>query len=231
VKDRTDKKYVVKIYEAQWDDKHNESVKPFFAQLKRECQRGNCGSGEDGNDPLFSYYVFGTADGLSAALNHKLDVGLDGRLKIGYFGVHGQENQIQPLIPINRVKFRNIMIKTTNFDGLYFGACDFVNLKTAESLLNNISTLKWVAGFAKWTPWLEGMMCDIMFFRLLFSGRFRRPARTNTKWDVMIKPEDAARNLYQVFPMAVDLKFSLFYRSSSGVIKSTLEEYKEVNLV
>jgi len=226
MKNRSDKKYVVKIYEAQWDDKHSESVKPFFAQLKRECAQD-----DDGNDPLFSYYVFGTADGLAAALNYKLDVGLDGRLKIGYFGVHGHADKIQPLIPINRVKLRNILIKTTNFDGLYFGACDFVNSKTAESLLNNISTLKWIAGFAKWTPWLEGTICDTLFFRLLLSGRFRRPSHTNTRWDVMTKPEDAARNLYQVYPMAIDLKFSLFYRSPSGIIKSTLEEYKEVNLL
>jgi hypothetical protein len=226
MKNRTDKKYVVKIYEAQWDDKHSESVKPFFAQLKRECLDDG-----DGNDPLFSYYVFGTAGSLSAALNYKQDLGIDGRLKIGYFAVHGQADSIQALNSINRVKLRNILIKTTSFDGLYFGACDFANRKTAESLLNNISSLKWLAGFAKWTPWLEGTICDTLFFRLLLSGRFRRPSHTNTKWEVMTKPEDAAFHLYQVFPMAVDLKFSLFYRGQNGTIKSTLEEYKEVNLL
>jgi hypothetical protein len=216
MKNRVDKNYVIKVYESQWDNKHAESVKPFFEQLQRECFEDN-----DGNDPLFSYYVFGVAEGLSAALNYKLDVGLDNRLKVGYFGVHGQKDKLQALHNINRVKLRNILIKTTNFDGLYFGACDFANQKTAEMLLNNISTLKWVAGFSKWTPWLEGTICDIMFFRLLLSGRFRRPSHTNTKWDIMTKPEDAAMNLYEVFPMSIDLKFSLFYRGQDGSIRST----------
>jgi hypothetical protein len=219
MKDRTEAKYVIKLYEAQWDSKHEESVKPFFVQLQRELD-----SDESGHDALFSYYVFQTSEGIEAALNYKLDVGLDARLKIGYFGVHAEKDKLQALRPINRVRLRNILIKTTNFDGLYFGACDFANRKTAEMLLNNISTLKWVAGFSKWTPWLEGTLCDIMFFRLLLSGRFRRPSHTNTKWDIMTKPEDAARNLYEVFPMAVDLKFSLFYRGGDGRILSTREE-------
>jgi len=218
MKNRAEAKYVIKLYEAQWDKLHNESVKPFFRELKRELDED-----QSGHDALFSYYVFGTAEGLSAALNYKLDVGLDARLKVGYFAVHGQKDKLQALNDINRVKLRNILIKTTNFDGLYFGACDFVNRKTAEMLLNNISTLKWVAGFSKWTPWLEGTLCDIMFFRLLLSGRFRRPARTNTKWDIMGRPEDAARALYEVFPMAVDLKFSLFYRGPNNIL-STREE-------
>jgi len=215
MKNRTDTRYVIKLYEAQWDRLHEESVKPFFIQLKRELDQD-----ESGHDALFSYYVFGTAEGLQAALNYKLDIGLDNRLKIGYFGVHGQEDKLQALNPINRVKLRNILIKTTNFDGLYFGACDFINHKTAKMLLDNISTLKWVAGFSKWTPWLEGTLCDIMFFRLLLSGRFRRPSHTNTKWDIISRPEDAAKNLYEVFPMAVDLKFSLFYRGQDGIIST-----------
>jgi len=222
MKNRAEVKYVLKLYEAQWDKLHEESVKPFFAQLKRELDQD-----QSGHDALFSYYVFGTAEGLSAALNYKLDVGLDARLKIGYFGVHGEKDKLQALNNINRVKLRNILIKTTNFDGLYFGACDFANRKTAEMLLNNISTLKWVAGFSKWTPWLEGTLCDIMFFRLLLSGRFRRPSRTNTKWEIMTKPEEAAKALYEAFPIAIDLKFSLFYRGVNGTINSTLDEWSD----
>jgi len=220
---KRDVNYVVKIYEAQWDKLHEESVKPFFAQLKRECE-----SWEEDHDPLFSYYVFGTAQGLAAALNYKLDVGLNGRLKIGYIGVHGEPNKLLPLVDISRTKLRNILINTTNFDGFYFGVCDFANRKTAESLLNNISPLKWVAGYSKWTPWLEGTICDILFFRLLFSGRFRRPGDRNTKWDIITRPEDAARNLYEIFPMAAELKWSVFYRTSDG-IASTLEEWENNN--
>ena len=220
MKRRHDACYVIKIYEAQWDRLHDESVKPFFAQLQRECDNW-----EEGHDPLFSYYVFGTAQGLEAALNYKLDIGLDGRLKIGYFSVHGEPNKLLALNKINRIKLRNILINTTNFDGLYFGACDFANRKTAESLLDNISPTKWVAGYAQWTPWLEGTICDILFFRLLLSGRFRRPSVRNTRWDIISRPEDAARQLYEIFPMAAELKWSLFYRTSYGVT-STLEEWE-----
>jgi len=219
MKKRETAKYVIKIYEAQWDQLHEESVKPFFAQLKRECD-----GWEEGHNPLFSYYVFGTAEGLEAALNYKLDVGLNGRLKIGYFSSHGEPNRLLALGDINRVKLRNILINTTNFDGFFFGACDFLNRSTAESLLENMSPLKWVAGYSKWTPWLEGTICDILFFRLLFSGRFRRPGNKNTRWEMLTRPEDAARHLYEVFPLALDLKWSLFYRTSYG-IASTLEEW------
>jgi hypothetical protein len=220
MKRREEARYIIKIYEAQWDKLHDESVKPFFAQLKRECEKR-----EEEHDPLFSYYVFGTAQGLEAALNYKLDVGLDGRLKIGYFSVHGEPEYIKALNKINRVKLRNILIETTNFDGFYFGTCDFANRKTAEVLLDNISPLKWVAGYAKWTPWLEGTICDILFFKLLLTGRFRRPGDRNTRWDIITRPEDAARNLYEIFPMAAELKWSLFYRNSYG-IASTLEEWE-----
>lgn len=218
MKRRQDARYVIKVYEAQWDKLHSETVKPFFKQLKRECD-----AYEEGHDPLFSYYVFGTAGGLRAALNYKLDTGLDGRLKIGYFSVHGEPHRLLALDNITRTRFRNIIIETTNFDGLFFGACDFANRKTAKALLDNISPLKWVAGYAQWTPWLESTICDIMFFRLLLSGRFRRPAEKNTRWDIINRPEDAARELYRIFPMAAELKFSLFYRTSYG-IASTLEE-------
>lgn len=220
MKNRSEAKYVIKLYEAQWDKLHEESVKPFFIQLKRELDED-----ESGHDAMFSYYVFGTADGLKASLNYKLDVGSESRLKIGYFGLHGKHDQLQALENINRVKLRNILIKTSNFDGIFFGACDFVNEKTASLLLNSLPALKWVAGYSQWTPWLEGTFCDIMFFRLLLSGRFRRPSTRNTKWDIMSKPEDAAKTLYEVFPMAVDLKFSLFYRGQFG-INSTLEDWQ-----
>lgn len=44
--------YAIKVFEAQWDNLHDESVKPFFAQLKRETQsmRGAEGSGERVSD-------------------------------------------------------------------------------------------------------------------------------------------------------------------------------------
>jgi hypothetical protein len=221
MKNRTDKKYIIKVYEAQWDKWHWESVRPFFDELKIELEREG-----SGHDPLFSYYVFGTAEGLSAALNYGPDIGVDGRLKIGYFAVHGRKDRIQALKDISRVKLKNILINTYNFDGLYFGTCDFLNRKTAELFLNDMSPLKWIAGFSCWTPFLEGTICDILFFRLLFSGRFRRPGVRNTRWDAIANPEDAARQLYEIYPLAAELKFSLFYRTPSG-IKSTLEDLSE----
>ena len=217
MKDREGKKYIIKVFESQWDDQHEESVKPFFQQLKREVL-------DEGHDALYTYYVFTGAESLQSALNYKLDARVDGRLKIGYLGVHGQKDKIQALHDIGRVKLRNMLFQTSAFDGLYFGACDFVNRKTAELMLNTMSTLKWIAGYSNWVPWTEGTICDILFFKLLMSGRFTRP-KTNARWDIIKKPEDAAMTLYNTFPMSLDLKFSLFYRSPDGSIRSTREDY------
>jgi hypothetical protein len=220
MKNRSEAKYIIKLYEAQWDQQHDESVKPFFKQLKRETDEDDLG-----HDALFSYYVFAGAESLLEALNYKQDVGSDGRFKIGYFAVHGQHDNLQALSTIGKLKLRNILVKTSNFDGLFFGACDFVNRKTATLLLDSISSLKWVAGYEKWTPWLEGTISDIMFFRLLFAGRFKRPAKRNTRWEKIHKPEDAAKMLYEMYPISTDLKFSLYYRGPNG-INSTLDEWE-----
>jgi hypothetical protein len=74
-------------------------------------------------------------------------------------------------------------------------------------------------------PWLESMLCDLMFFRLLLTGRFTRP-EVNARWAPMRKPEEAAMVLYECFPQSVDLRFSLFYRTAGG-IRSTLEQHEE----
>jgi len=215
MKNRDGQKYIIKLYESQWDQTHEESVKPFFQQLKREIEFL-------GHDGLFSYYVFSGSESLKSALNYKLDTGAKGRLKIGYFAVHGEKDKIRALHDIGRVKLRNILISASSFDGLYFGACDFVNRKTAELLLHGIPSLKWVAGYSNWCPWLESTLCDIMFFKMLTSGRFVRP-KTRAGTITLAKPEDVAMQLYDTFCMASDLKFSLFYRGNNGII-STLEE-------
>ncbi len=112
---------------------------------------------------------------------------------------------------------------TATHAGLYRGAGDFGNRNTAEVLLGGSPYLKWVAGYENWTPWLEGMLCDLMFFRMLLSGRFVRPG-SRARWDPYGRPEDVAREVYGLFPTAVDLRFSLFYRSRERVC-STLEEH------
>lgn len=218
MKNREGHKYLIKLYEAQWDQNHDESVKPFFKQLHREVAYL-------GHDGIFSYYVFSGSESLQAALTYKLDTGSKGRFKIGYFAVHGEKDKIRALHDIGRVKLRNMLISASSFDGLYFGACDFVNRKTAELLLNSIPSLKWIAGYSNWCPWLESTICDIMFFKMLMTGRFIRPkSRAGTRY--LDKPEDVAMEMYETFPMALDLKFSLFYRNNNGVL-STFEEYEK----
>jgi hypothetical protein len=80
-----------------------------------------------------------------------------------------------------------------------------------------------VAGYANWTPWLESMVCDLMFFRLLLTGRFWR-GEVNARWEQLHTPE-AALALYEDSPPAVDLRFSLFYRAA-GRIRSTFEDHE-----
>jgi hypothetical protein len=61
-----------------------------------------------------------------------------------------------------------------------------------------------------------------MFFRLLLSGRFIRP-NTKARWDPFSRPEEVAQRMYELFPPALELRFSLYYRTRERVC-STLEE-------
>lgn len=226
MRERNGVRYIIKVFEAQWDQLHSETVKPFFEQLKRDANetymRSN-GVRHDlpGHDALFSYIVFQNAEGLKDAL-YRYDHGVDQRRKIAYFSCHGQRGSISAVKDISRRRLKNILSPLTSYDGLYFGACDFVNRKTAEVLLGGAQST-WVAGYESWTPWLEGMLCDMMFFRLLLSGRFVRP-KTNARWDPIKRPDEVARRLYDQFPQAIDLRFSLFYRKPDRIC-STLEEH------
>ena len=180
MRERNGVRYIIKVFEAQWDQLHDETVKPFFGQLKRDAnetymRRNGAHHDTPGHDALFSYVVFQNAEGLKDAL-YRIDQGVDQRRKIAYFACHGKRGVISAVQDISRRRLKNILAPLTSYDGLYFGACDFVNRKTAEVLLGGAQST-WVAGYESWTPWLEGMLCDMMFFRLLLSGRFVRPRR------------------------------------------------------
>jgi hypothetical protein len=229
MRERNGFRYIIKVFEAQWDRLHDETVKPFFEQLKRDTEetysrRNASRRDRPGHDALFSYIVFQNAEGLRAALNGH-DQGADNRAKIAYFACHGKRGAISAVHDISRTRLKNILAPLTSYDGLYFGACDFVNRKTAEVLLGGTPHMKWIAGYENWTPWLEGMLGDLMFFRLLLSGRFIRP-KTKARWEPFSRPEDVARKMYELFPPSLDLRFSLFYRSRERVC-STLEEHLE----
>ncbi|MHB1011413.1 MAG: hypothetical protein ACYC37_00685 [Desulfobacteria bacterium] len=226
MRERNGVRYIIKVFEAQWDKLHDETVKPFFGQLKRDAnetymRRNGVHHDLPGHDALFSYVVFQNAEGLKDAL-YRHDQGADQRRKIAYFACHGRRGVISAVQDISRRRLKNILAPLTSYDGLYFGACDFVNRKTAEVLLGGAQST-WIAGYESWTPWLEGMLCDMMFFRLLLSGRFVRP-KTNARWEPIKRPDEVARRLYEQFPQAVDLRFSLYYRKPDRIC-STLEEH------
>ncbi len=219
--------YAIKVFEAQWDNLHEVSVRPFFEQLKHDTQnldarrRGKPRKGL-GHNALFSYRIFENAEGLKDVLD-LYHHGIGRRAKIAYFACHGGPKEICAIQDISRTQLKNIL-RHRSYDGLFFGACDFVNSETATQLLDAAPSCKWVAGYDKWIPWLESMVCDLMFFRLLLSGRFMRPA-VNARWDPIETPQEAAMTLYEDFPVAGDLGFSLFYRTRAG-IRSTLEAYE-----
>ncbi len=220
-------RYIIKVFEAQWDQHHEETVKPFFEQLKRDTEdtyarRNGYRRTRPGHDALFSYVVFQNAEGLRDALSRP-DQGVDSRAKIAYLACHGERGKISAVRDISRTKLKNIIAPLSSYDGIFFGACDFVDRRTAEVLLEHSPHLRWVAGYANWIPWLEGMLCDLIFFRMLLSGRFVRP-RTNARWDPIFRPEDAAYRVYEEYPLAIDLRFSLFCRTREGV-GSTLERH------
>jgi len=227
VRSREGYRYIIKVFEAQWDHLHEETVKPFFEQLKRDTEdtyarRNGYRRSRPGHDALFRYVVFQNAEGLRDALSRP-DQGVDNRAKIAYLGCHGERGKISAVRDISRTKLKNIIAPLSSYDGIFFGACDFVTRRTAEVLLDNSPHLRWVAGYAHWIPWLEGMICDLLFFRMLLSGRFVRP-RTNARWAPISRPEDAASRVYDEYPLAIDLRFSLFYRNREGVA-STLERH------
>src|SRR5512139_3271950 len=219
MRERNGFRYIIKVFEAQWDQLHDETVKPFFGQLKRDTnetymRRSGVHHDMNGHDALFSYVVFQNAEGLRDAL-YRYDQGADQRRKIAYFACHGKRGVISAVQDISRRRLKNILAPLTSYDGLYFGACDFVNRRTAEVLLGGARST-WIAGYESWTPWLEGMLCDLMFFRLLLSGRFVRP-NTNARWETISRPEDVAMRMYEEFPPARDLRFSLFYRTRDRI--------------
>ena len=37
MRERNGVRYIIKVFEAQWDQLHDETVKPFFGQLKRDA--------------------------------------------------------------------------------------------------------------------------------------------------------------------------------------------------
>lgn len=229
MRSRNGYRYIIKVFEAQWDQLHEETVKPFFEQLKRDTEdtyarRNGYKRTRPGHDALFSYVVFQNAEGLRDAISRP-DQGVDHRAKIAYLACHGERGKISAVRDISRTKLKNIIAPLSSYDGLFLGACDFLNRRTAEVLLENSPHLKWVAGYDHWIPWLEGMICDLLFFRLLLSGRFVRP-RTNARWDSIERPEGAAFRVYEEYPMAIDLRFSLFCRSRERVV-STLEQHLE----
>ena len=92
-------RYIIKVFEAQWDRLHDETVKPFFEQLKRDTEEANArrngaGKGRPGHDALFSYVVFQNSEGLKDAL-YRHDQGVDSRKKIAYFACHGKRRVIR----------------------------------------------------------------------------------------------------------------------------------------
>ena len=228
MRSRAGYRYIIKVFEAQWDQLHEETVKPFFEQLKRDTEdtyarRNGYKRTRPGHDALFSYVVFQNSEGLKDALARP-DQGVDNRAKIAYIACHGERGKISAVRDISRTKLKNIIAPLSSYDGIFFGACDFVTRRTAEVLLENSPHLKWVAGYGHWIPWLEGMICDLIFFRMLLSGRFVRP-KTNARWNPIGRPEDAAFRVYEEYPLALDLRFSLFCRNRDGVV-STLERYE-----
>jgi hypothetical protein len=228
MKQREGQAYVIKVFEAQWDEHHDSSVKPFFEQLKRETSeievqyRGYI-KRRLGHDALYKYRIFQTAEGLKVNITEK-DSGIGSRKKIGYFACHGKKGAICAINDISRSKLKNIVSHLTSYDGLFFGACDFVDANTAKYFLDNSPHLRWVAGYESWIPWLEGTFNDLLFFRILLSGSFSRP-KSKGKWQPVSSPVEAAQELFTRYVMAADLKFSVFYRVKNGV-GSTLEEWE-----
>jgi hypothetical protein len=105
--------YIIRVFEAQWDDLHEESVKPFFKQLQRDTEtiegsRRGRGRKRLEHDALFSYSVFQNAGGVSTELDRQ-DRRARARAKIAYVACHGRQNMICAAEDITRTKLKNIL--------------------------------------------------------------------------------------------------------------------------
>src|SRR5665647_3253716 len=86
MRERNGVRYIIKVFEAQWDQLHDETAKPFFGQLKRDANdtympRNVVHHDMPGHVALCSYVVFQNAEGLKDAL-YRYVQGADQRRKM-----------------------------------------------------------------------------------------------------------------------------------------------------
>ena len=99
-------------------------------------------------------------------------------ITICYIAGHGQGGRLAGLI--KGINLKNVSRSTArkgpggNYKkGILFGACD-VGKKLEDFIDQCGSRIRWVAGYDKETPWLEGTISDLLFIEYMTRGRIRR---------------------------------------------------------
>lgn len=224
--------YVVRVLESQWDVRHEQSIRPFFEELRRGRQLYSKGRRDRSHtrlesDPLFDYYVFNGADNLNALLAQPF-AGIGSRRKVVYIGSHGTFDAIHTLTDesITRARLRNALTGS-RIHGIVFGSCLFGNRKNAEFFLES-RNVDWVAGYDRTVDWLASTISDVLFLRMLMDGWFRMTAVQERAVKIQ-NVREAARCLYGAFPVAAELGFNVFFRAKGpgGGIRETLAPWRE----
>ena len=222
------------MIESQWDARHEQSIRPFFEELRRGRQlypkgpfRRDRSRTQVESDPLFDYYVFNGANNLNALVGQRFS-GIGSRRKILYIASHGSPKSLHTLAddPITRTQLRNALLKS-KIRGIVFGSCLFGNRDNAEFLLEE-HNIDWVAGYNRTVDWLASTICDILFFRMLLDGWFRM-TRKREKAVGISTVQEAVQCLYRAFPVAGELGFNVFYRKKGPgrLISDTLGPWQE----
>jgi hypothetical protein len=213
---KTDKRYVVRVLESQWDARHEQSIRPFFEELRRGRRLYSKGpykrdrsSTKIESDPLFDYYVFNGTGNLNTLVRQRF-TGLGARRKIVYIASHGTIKTINTLTDedIRRSKLRNAF-RDSKINGIIFGSCLFGNKSNAEFFLEN-RRVQWVAGYDKSVDWLASTISDLLFIRILLDGWFKIGEKRERKIHIP-DVQAAAHCLYRTFPIAKELGFNVFY--------------------
>lgn len=152
------------VLECPWSDNLSDatSVRPFIEGWATVRQLP------------FSYRMYYDANSLA----HWLNVfAKDKALGACYVAGHGNGGRLSGLTrdinlaSLGKATGRNS--KSSIRKGVLFGSCDVGS--NLDSFLSGCSNrISWVAGYDRTVPWMESMMCDLLFLEYVLTGRPRR---------------------------------------------------------
>jgi len=137
------------------------------------------------NTAAYHYEMFASADSMKEVVARLEDTS---EARLVYLASHGSELALAGpgKNTISRTVVRNAF-STHRFDGVYFGSCEFMNVKNAQFFLLESEWISpwWFAGFSKSVPWITSTVFDVMFFDIYYN--VKRKQRSIEELDLIKK--------------------------------------------